>query len=779
MVVSNLADGSINFDTSIDTQGVNKASSLLKGRFKQLGRELQNVFGNKNNAAIDKIKEAIEKATKAYDDQINKIEELKKKKAELEAQKEENSKIEFGEFQPSEELQALIAQAKAKKGKIGEVKGNLREMNQSDWATSSDIKEAEAILEKLQKEYDEIIKKADKLSAKEEAIFQKQKAQAEAQKAKKDSDLTNQISKTTQSIGTETGKLDGMKQKVTDLNTQLRTALDSQRPTLFGKAISGLSTNFKMASKRIAGLAKRVLIFSVITKALNAIKNAFSSLAGKDKQITASLARIKGNLLTAFQPLWETVQPALVKILAIIESVTAKLAQFASAVFGKSTAQMSKNAKAMNEQTKATKEAEKSLAGFDTIQQLGSNDSSSSDSSSSVDFSGTSNLDELDAKTKKIMAYGSMILGVACLLVGIALVNIPLIITGIGLIAAGISIGENSGVFDSVPNWVHQIITWGTMIIGTVMLIVGIATVNIPLMISGAAMLGFSFAYGAKSGAFAEAGQKIAAAWDSIKATCVEKWAAITAWWSENVTPKWEAIKNKFGEIITSVSTAWDNFKLKCSEKWATFKEWWKENVSAKFTEIKANIIAWATNVRTSLTSSVDTVKTKVTTAFNSIKTTILGVWNSIKTGTKSFVNWILEKIEGLVNNIIKGINWLIDKLNALCSAMPEWVKEHTAIGSFSVQRLDYVTLPRLATGTVVPANNGEFAAVLGDNKKETEVVSPLSTMKQALKEVLAENGTSINNITLTIANRAISEATIEYINGKSKSLGVNVIKAV
>lgn len=65
MVVSNLADGSINFDTSIDTQGVNKASSLLKGRFKQLGRELQNVFGNKNNAAIDKIKEAVEKATKA------------------------------------------------------------------------------------------------------------------------------------------------------------------------------------------------------------------------------------------------------------------------------------------------------------------------------------------------------------------------------------------------------------------------------------------------------------------------------------------------------------------------------------------------------------------------------------------------------------------------------------------------------------------------------------------------------------------------------------------
>ena len=45
--------------------------------------------------------------------------------------------------------------------------------------------------------------------------------------------------------------------------------------------------------------------------------------------------------------------------------------------------------------------------------------------------------------------------------------------------------------------------------------------------------------------------------------------------------------------------------------------------------------------------------------------------------------------------------------------------------------------MPRLATGTVVPPRAGEFAAILGDNKRETEVVSPLSTIKQAKRRRL------------------------------------------
>ena len=54
-----------------------------------------------------------------------------------------------------------------------------------------------------------------------------------------------------------------------------------------------------------------------------------------------------------------------------------------------------------------------------------------------------------------------------------------------------------------------------------------------------------------------------------------------------------------------------------------------------------------------------------------------------------------------------------------------------------------------------MPRNAGEFAAILGDNKRETEVVSPLSTMKQAMMDALRESGNnSVNSpqyITLNI----------------------------
>lgn len=49
-------------------------------------------------------------------------------------------------------------------------------------------------------------------------------------------------------------------------------------------------------------------------------------------------------------------------------------------------------------------------------------------------------------------------------------------------------------------------------------------------------------------------------------------------------------------------------------------------------------------------------------------------------------------------------------------------------------------TIPKLARGAVVPPNR-EFMAVLGDNTRETEIVSPLSTMEQAFENVLSRMG--------------------------------------
>ena len=66
-----------------------------------------------------------------------------------------------------------------------------------------------------------------------------------------------------------------------------------------------------------------------------------------------------------------------------------------------------------------------------------------------------------------------------------------------------------------------------------------------------------------------------------------------------------------------------------------------------------------------------------------------------------------------------------------------------------AMQGVSLAGIPMLATGTVVPPNR-EFYAILGDNKQEHEVVSPVSTIKQAVAEVLTEIGFTSGEGSLT-----------------------------
>ena len=68
--------------------------------------------------------------------------------------------------------------------------------------------------------------------------------------------------------------------------------------------------------------------------------------------------------------------------------------------------------------------------------------------------------------------------------------------------------------------------------------------------------------------------------------------------------------------------------------------------------------------------------------------------------------------------------------------------------------------------------------AVLGDNKSEEEVVSPLSTMKQALQEVLDNTGSN-RNITIVLEMDGIEFARAVYKanNQEKQRVGVQLAK--
>ena len=185
------------------------------------------------------------------------------------------------------------------------------------------------------------------------------------------------------------------------------------------------------------------------------------------------------------------------------------------------------------------------------------------------------------------------------------------------------------------------------------------------------------------------------------------------------------------------------------------------------------------TSVKNQFSNIISSIKDFFISSFNYIKEQVSSIWEAICGTIKSVINKILSNIEGFINNIINGINFLIDKLNSLSIDLPQ------ALGGgsigFNIRKLSNVSLPRLATGTVVPANFGEFAAILGDNKREPEVVSPVSTIKQALREVMNELGGRPVQITVytTLDGKIIGRSCIEYHNGVVAQTGVTPLKGV
>lgn len=123
----------------------------------------------------------------------------------------------------------------------------------------------------------------------------------------------------------------------------------------------------------------------------------------------------------------------------------------------------------------------------------------------------------------------------------------------------------------------------------------------------------------------------------------------------------------------------------------------------------------------------------------------IVGVFSSIFETIGAIVttpiNAVIGVINGLLDGVASAINAVVDLLNNISIDIPEWVP---LIGGkslgFNLSHVSAPQIPTLATGALVPPNN-PFLAVLGDNKRETEIVAPYSTIKQAASEAIAERG--------------------------------------
>lgn len=145
----------------------------------------------------------------------------------------------------------------------------------------------------------------------------------------------------------------------------------------FAKKINVMPKLFDSISRpltRIGQMLRRVFVFSVFTSALRKIRQEVSLYLGLNEQFTTALRRLQGVLLTAFQPIYEVVVPALTSLINVLSRAIATVTQFFASLFGTTAKQAQANAKALYEQAHATKKAGKaakeaagSLAAFDEI----------------------------------------------------------------------------------------------------------------------------------------------------------------------------------------------------------------------------------------------------------------------------------------------------------------------------------------------------------------------------------------------------------------------------
>lgn len=138
----------------------------------------------------------------------------------------------------------------------------------------------------------------------------------------------------------------------------------------------------------------------------------------------------------------------------------------------------------------------------------------------------------------------------------------------------------------------------------------------------------------------------------------------------------------------------------------------------------------------------------------------VISTFSRIPIAFKNILNTVISDFETFFNYTIQGINNLIDNLNLTNKNIGQSTnKPYTTYGKFSS-----MTLPRLATGAVIPPNK-EFMAVLGDQKQGTNIETPEKLLRQIVREELGNTQNAVPNkyeIPLQVGRRTLATLVID-----------------
>lgn len=576
-----------------------------------------------------------------------------------------------------------------------------------------------------------------------------------------------------------------------------------------------VSEQFKKFTKRIAGLAKRVFIFTMITKALRTMRKMLLSTIGADKQMSTSLAQIRGNLISAFAPIYNYILPAIRTLLAWLAKLTAVVSVFINSLFGKTASQADASAKALYNQASATEaagdaaeKAKKQLSGLDEMNRWESNDSSgggggggSSGAAPKFDLSDqvdTGKIGKIAAVVRELSPYvAAVAAGFAAWKIGKKFLGnlskakqLALAVAGAALMAINVVDMLKNGIdFDNLTGY---IIGAAAAVTG-LGLAFGVLGGAITAIVAGLVLLGVAIRDVIKNGfnnknltaitvALLTIGGAIAiitGAWIPLLIAAI---AAAVVW----IVAKWTSIKDWISKTISSIDAAFEQHLANVEAgvaaavdwviaKWTAVKDWFRglwENVAS------GAVAAWD-GIKSAFKSVPEWFQSKFRDAWQKVKdvfSTGGRIWSGIKEG-------IENTFRTVVNAIIRGMNTIIavpfNKINSMLNT----IRNASFLGispfqnMWGVNPLPVPQIPMLARGAVIPANR-KFLAVLGDQHNGNNLEAPESLLRKIVREEAGGAGSRYEFIA-RLDRRTLFDEVITEAKLRKGQTGKNPLVAV
>ena len=626
---------------------------------------------------------------------------------------------------------------------------------------NTDVSQAEREIDRLRTS---ISKLEEDIRVKERLALETQNAKAMA-RVKSKMAIDSGDAATAQKMAKEWDRLDAKAKRYAEQINEAQVRLDVEKETAgnlaqavlkaaeetgeasrnaekMNAAVKRAAKSAEAFGKRIKSVVQGALVFTVITQGLSKLRDWLSDVVSANSAASASIAKLKGALLTMVQPLVQIIIPAFTALVKVLTAVVSVIANVVSSLFGSTAKESAGAAKSLNEQKNAlqgvgsaAKSAGKQLASFDEINKLSGESGGSSSADIAPDFSF---MDSISDRLKNIAK------DVALIGAGFALWKIseklPGMLGDIGTKVAGIAIaiGGLLLLFDGLKDAWENGVDWGNLteiLAGAAAAAFGLYTAfgkvgaGIALVISGAAMIVTAFKDIISNGA-------------NLKNTLLLI-AGIVAtglgffFLTGSVIP---LVIAGIATVVVAVLGLTGNLEEFCQNL--------KEN-------ILGGLIDFITGVFTG----------DWTKAWEGIKKVFKGIWNGI-----------VMILESAVNLIIKGVNWLIGKLNSLLeNSLLAKGLDLIGIEFRGIPQIPEVHFPRLAQGAVIPPNR-EFMAVLGDQKSGTNIETPLATMVQAFKQALTESGYGGSNEAVLVLDKEVLGKVVYRLNkAEGTRIGVNL----